>query len=107
MANGNQKQVNGTENQGTVEQQNAQNVQAQQQAEQPVAAPQQQVPTQQEKEGFGGWLKKHWKGVAATIVGAGTAVGSAVVAYRKGKQAGVMSVPVPDQEDYSLDPNRE
>lgn len=102
MSNPNKQQV--------TEQQVEQNVQ---QANAPVQPePQQQAPqqvvVQPEKEGFGGWLKRHWKGVTATIVGAGTAVGSAVVAYKKGKAAGVMSVqPLQETEDYSLDPNRE
>ena len=59
------------------------------------------------KETLGQKLKKHWKGVTATIVGVGTAAGSAVVAYRKGKAAGIMSVPQQEADDYSLDPNRE
>ncbi len=76
------------------------------QAETPVQqAPQQQVVT--EKKGFGTWLKAHWKGVTAAVTGAGAAVASAVVAYKKGKAAGIMSVPAPQQdaEDYSLNPN--
>ena len=93
--------------------QNEQQVEQEQQVTAPVQAEpvQQQAAPQQvqaeEKKGLGGWLKKHWKGVTATIVGVGTAAGSAVVAYRKGKAAGIMSVPQQEADDYSLDPNRE
>ena len=77
-----------------------------QQAEQPVV----QQQTQEEpkkKGGIVGWLKSHWKGVTAAAVGIGTAVTTSVVAYKKGKAAGIMSVPVQQQEeeDYSLNPN--
>lgn len=98
----------GEQNQMQNGQQAEQNGQQQVQQQEPVQqqAVQQQVQTE-EKKGFGGWLKKHWKGVTATIIGAGTAVGSAVVAYKKGKAAGVMSVPQQEADDYSLDPNRE
>ncbi len=75
-----------------------------QQAEQPVV----QQQTQEEpknKGGIVGWLKSHWKGVTAAAVGIGTAVTTS--AYKKGKAAGIMSVPVQQQEeeDYSLNPN--
>ena len=61
----------------------------------------------EEKLGFGGWLKKHWKGVTAAVVGVGTAVGTSIAAYKKGKAAGQACAPMPiqDQEDYSLNPN--
>lgn len=101
MANQNQK----------VEQVTEQVNQGQQQVETPVQAePQnvQQVAAQPEqKTGLGGWLKKHWKGVTAAITGGGAAVASAVIAYKKGKAAGIMSVPAPtgEPEDYSLNPN--
>lgn len=75
------------------------------QAAEPVVQPQ-AVPAE-EKQGIKGWLKKHWKGVTGAIAGAVAAGGSAIVAYKKGKAAGIMSVPMPEQEDYSLDPNRE
>ena len=98
MSNQNQK-VEKTEGQEQV-----QNVQVQA-AEAPV---QQAAPVEQPKQGFGTWFKKHWKAVVGTVAGAGAVVGSGVVAYKKGKAAGIMSVPVPQQEpdDYSLDPNR-
>ena len=98
MGEQNQMQQNGQQ----VVEQGQQQVQQQEPVQQ--QAVQQQVVTE-EKKGFGGWLKKHWKGVTATIIGAGTAVGSAVVAYKKGKAAGVMSVPQQEADDYSLNPN--
>lgn len=81
-----------------------------QQAEtqQPVPAPvQQQVAPAEEKGGFKVWLKKHWKGVTAAVVGAAAAGGSAYAAYRKGKAAGINAgVPAQQEpEDYSLNPN--
>ena len=63
-----------------------------------------EVATEQ-KNGFGKWLKKHWKAVVGGVTGALAVGGSAVVAYKKGKAAGINSVPLPDQEDYSLNPN--
>lgn len=102
MANQNQKVEEKTEQV---------NGQVQQQVETPVQAePQnvQQVAAQPEqKTGFGGWLKKHWKGVTAAITGGGAAVASAVIAYKKGKAAGIMAAPAPagEPEDYSLNPN--
>ena len=68
---------------------------------------QQAVEQQTEKKGgIGAWFKQHWKGVVAGVTGALAVGGSAVVAYKKGKAAGIMSVPVPEQqEDYSLNPN--
>lgn len=99
MANQNQKVVeNKTEQVETTQQ-----VETPVQAE-PQNAPQKQTPAEEPK-GFGTWLKKHWKGVTAGITGVGAAVGSAILAYKKGKQAGVNSVPVMEQEDYSLNPN--
>lgn len=59
----------------------------------------------EQKAGFGAWCKRHWKGLVAGVTGALAVGGSAVVAYKKGKAAGIMSVPVPEQEDYSLNPN--
>ena len=96
MANENEKNVNGeVKTEGAV--QNAP-------AAEPVnAAPQQ--GTTEEKKGFKAWLKKHWKGAAAGLAGALALGGSAVVAYKKGKAAGIMSVPVEPTEDYSLNPN--
>ena len=80
-----------------------------QQAEtqQPVPAPvQQQAAPAEEKGGFKGWLKKHWKGVTAAVVGAAAAGGSAYAAYKKGKAAGMAGVPAQQEaEDYSLNPN--
>lgn len=69
-----------------------------------VAAPQQVQTTA--GGGFGTWLKRHWKGVVAAVTGAAAVGGSAVVAYKKGKAAGIMSVPQQQEtEDYSLNPN--
>jgi hypothetical protein len=94
--NGNVTVENGQQVQQTVEQP------AVQQPVQQAAAPaQQQVEPPKPN-----WFKRHWKGVTAGAVGLVTAVGSAFVAYKKGKAAGIMSVPTPPQEDYSLDPNK-
>ena len=79
-----------------------------QQAEtqQPTPTPVQQQAPVEEKGGFKGWLKKHWKGLTAAAVGAAAAGGSAYAAYRKGKAAGMAGVPVQQEpEDYSLNPN--
>lgn len=101
MSNQNQK----VENKAT-EQQVQQQV-----AETPVQAEpqnvQQPVQQEQQKTGFGAWLKKHWKGVTAAVTGTGAAVASAVVAYKKGKAAGIAAAPqtVGEPEDYSLNPN--
>ena len=98
MANGNQKQNNGTEQ-----------VVEQQQVETPVQAEPQQaqvvVQVTEQKKGIGSWLKAHWKGVTAAVTGTGAAVASAIVAYRKGKAAGMTCVPQQEQDDYSLNPN--
>ena len=80
-----------------------------QQAEtqQPTLTPvQQQAAPAEEKGGFKGWFKKHWKGVTAAVVGAAAAGGSAYAAYKKGKAAGMAGVPAQQEpEDYSLNPN--
>ena len=88
-----------------------QNGQQQEQVQQQNAAPaqpeqvvQQQVVVEQ-KQGPKGWLKQHWKGAVAAITGLFAAGGSAYVAYKKGKAAGINSVPLPQTEDYSLNPN--
>lgn len=63
------------------------------------------APTEEKKPN---WFKRHWKAVAAGAGAVVTAVGSAVVAYKKGKANGIASVPMPpmaEPEDYSLDPN--
>ena len=88
-------------NQATTEQ--VQQTAAPQQETTPVVVQQVVVPA--EETGFKGWLKKHWKGVTAALVGAGAAAGSAVVAYKKGKAAGVAYAPQQDDDNYSLDPN--
>ena len=95
MANQNQKAEN----------KNVENEQVQNGTEQqPVVQPQQTETT--EKKNFGGWLKQHWKGVVAGVTGALALGGSAVMAYRKGKAAGINMTPVPqEQDDYSLNPN--
>lgn len=68
-------------------------------------AAEQAETTTKEKSGFGRWLKRHWKGVVAGLTGTGAIVGSAVVAYKKGKAAGCNMQPYQEQEDYSLNPN--
>lgn len=105
MANGNQK--TNVNNNGTTENVGEQQVQQQVEQTNVQQQPQQvQVVQVEQKEGVGAWLKRHWKGVVAGIVGTGATVGSAVIAYKKGKAAGIMSVPAPNQdEDYSLNPN--
>jgi hypothetical protein len=57
-----------------------------------------------EKKGFGSWLKAHWKGVTAAITGLGITAGTAVVAYKKGKNA-QQSQQYTATDDYSLNPN--
>lgn len=96
----NQEKVNKTEGQATEQQQ----VQTPAQTGTPV---QQQVEVKtEEKMTIGKWLKKHWKGVTATVVGVGTAVGTSIAAYRKGKAAGANgAMPIQETEDYSLNPN--
>lgn len=88
-----------------VEQQQVQNTPEQQ----PAPVEQQQVTTTEpeKKEGFGGWLKRHWKGTVAGVAAVFAVGGSAYAAYRKGKAVGINSVPVNtgEQEDYSLNPN--
>lgn len=55
------------------------------------------------------WFKRNWKKVAAGAAAVTAAVGSAFVAYNKGKQAGAAAYypPQSDGEDYSLNPNME
>ena len=103
MANQNNNQNQKTTENQAVEQQNVQNVQTQ--AEAPQA--QGNATTNEQKGGFGSWCKRHWKGLVAGGTGIGAAVTSAVFAYKKGKQAGMMAVPPQtiDSEDYSLNPN--
>jgi len=104
MANQNQK-VNGN---GTTEQQV---VQPEAQVAQQVGTePQtvQQVVQPESKAGLGSWLKEHWKGATAAVVGLGTTIAATVTAYKKGKQAGMLEAlpqQQPETEDYSLNPN--
>ena len=74
-------------------------------APEPTPAPQQTA--EEQKGGFGTWVKRHWKGLVAGATATAAAVGSAVVAYKKGKAAGQCCVPVQqtEPEDYSLNPN--
>lgn len=52
------------------------------------------------------WFKRNWKKVAAGSAAVLTAVGSAFVAYRKGKSAGYNCAMPQQNDDYSpLDPN--
>lgn len=66
-------------------------------------------PAEQPKKGVGGWLKEHWKGVTATVIGVGTAVASVAKAYTMGKQAGVndcyQQMQSNDNSEYALNPN--
>lgn len=104
MANGNQKQQNGTTGE-VVTQPVQETVPVQTEAQVVVV---QQQPAEPEKQGFGAWCKRNWKKLAAGATALLAAGGSAVVAYKKGKAAGIMSVPVPqqqEQDDYSLNPN--
>ena len=68
-------------------------------------------PAEQPKKGVGGWLKEHWKGVTATVIGVGTAVASVAKAYTMGKQAGVnncyQQMQSNDNSEYALNPNVE
>lgn len=102
MANQNQKN-NGTTEQVVNEQPVQQNVVP----EQPAPVAQQVAQVEPQKEGFGAWCKRHWKGLVAGVTGTGAVVTSAIFAYKKGKAAGVASVPMPqvEPEDYSLNPN--
>jgi len=65
----------------------------------------------EEKKGIGPWLKKHWKGVTAGAVAIGGGIGSAFMAYRKGKSVGVAQTvnyyEQPQQSVSPLDPNVE
>lgn len=84
---------------------------AEQQAQQAETQAQQQPTEQpqivvvQKQNGFLQWCKQHWKGLVACIAGAGAVTGSAIVAYKKGKAAGLNYAPMPEQDDYSLNPN--
>lgn len=80
----------------------------QQNVQQPETPPvvQQTAVATEEKKGFGAFCKAHWKGITAGVLGALGIGGSAIVAYKKGKAAGIASVPLPNEEDdYSLNPN--
>lgn len=94
---------NGTQNNGGQQVPEAQGTQVSQQPANAQTNPPTQTVTEPPKPN---WFKRHWKGVTAGAVGVVTAVGSAFVAYKKGKAAGIMSVPQPPAEDYSLDPNK-
>ena len=86
-------------------------VDEQQQVQTPVTEVQQQpvvqqtVQTQQVVEKKPNWFKQHWKGIAAAGAAILTTLGVSKVAYNKGKAAGINSVPLPPQDDYSLNPN--
>lgn len=75
----------------------------------PVMMQPQMVMVQQPaKETLLDKAKRHKAAIAAAIVGIGTAITSAVMAYRKGKEAGAMQqmTVMPDPyEDNSLNPN--
>lgn len=83
-----------------------QEVVQQAETQQQTPAPVQQAAPVEEKGGFKGWLKKHWKAVTAAALGAAAAGGSAYAAYRKGRAAGIAVAPAQQEtEDYSLNPN--
>lgn len=94
-----------------MENQNGEQVVGMQEGQQVQQQPQQngqQVQQEPEQKGFGKWLKRNWKKIAVAASGAAAIGGSAVVAYKRGKAAGIQSVPYPTEpEDYSLDPNKE
>lgn len=98
--NGTQNVVN---NDGAVEAVAEQQQPMQPQVTQPAAVVTAEPPKQPN------WFKRNWKKVAAGAAAVTAAVGSAFVAYNKGKQAGAASYypPQNDGEDYSLNPNIE
>ena len=64
-----------------------------------------QAPQSEEKSGgFIQWCKKHWKALTGAALGVAGASAATVVAYKKGKAAGIGCVVSPD-EDYSVNPN--
>ena len=67
-------------------------------------APQPQiVVVQEQKEN---WFKRNWKKILAGTAAVGGVVGSAFVAYNKGKKAGAVCYPPStNEEDYTLNPN--
>ena len=83
------------------EQQQAQQAPAQKQEQQAQTTEQQK--TEPKKDSF---FKRHKKGIAIGGTGVVAAIISAVAAYKRGKAAGIASVPQ-QQEDYSLNPNIE
>lgn len=99
------------EENGTQTQEVKTEVTQEQQNNTPVAQPQTQVataPVQQIETKQPGWFKRNWKKVAAGTAAVVTTVGSAIVAYRKGKQAGYSCAMPQDGNEYSpLDPNVE
>ena len=84
------------------QEQQAQPAPAQKQEQQAQTTEQQK--TEPKKDSF---FKRHKKGIAIGGTGVVAAIISAVAAYKRGKAAGIASVPVPPQEDYSLNPNIE
>lgn len=93
------------QNKGTEQQVAEQQVQQVPEQQQPQQVQQPVVIVQTEKEGIGAWFKRHWKGVVGAVTGALAVGGSAVVAYKKGKQAGFNSMPQQQDDCYSLNPN--
>ena len=96
----NQKTEQNQNNKGTEQEAQQQAQQTQQEA--PVVA--QQQAQEQQKSGFGNWMKRHWKGVVGTVTGALAVGGSAIVAYKKGKAAGAV-MQTQQEDDNSLNPN--
>ena len=88
-----------TEQQGQVQQQVETPVQ---QTPEQVQQQPQVVVVQQPQEN---WFKRHWKGVVGGVSAIAATAASAVVAYKKGKAAGIMAAPPAQREDYSLNPN--
>jgi hypothetical protein len=106
MANNQNQKANGTTTEQVMEgQQQVQ--QAPVQAEPQNVQANQPAVTEQQKGGIGDFVKRHWKGLLAGLTGTGAAVTSAILAYKKGKQAGMQAIPpqVGEPEDYSLNPN--
>lgn len=78
-----------------------------QQVEMPAPpAPVVQVVVAEQKKGILGWCKQHWKMLTGAILGTGAAAATTIVAYKKGKAAGINTVyQQQEPEDYSLNPN--
>lgn len=56
--------------------------------------------TEEPKKEKLGWFKQHWKGLTGAVAAILTVGGASVVAYKKGKQAGIMETPMNDDGSY-------